>query len=44
MIEVKDTGVGIEEKKLRGLFTAFNKIMRFRELNTEGVGLGLTIS
>ena len=41
---VKDSGVGIERKKLDTLFTPFNKIMRNRELNTEGVGLGLTVS
>lgn len=44
IIEVRDTGVGIEDSKLHGLFTTFNKIMRHRELNVEGVGLGLTIS
>ena len=41
---VKDSGVGIERKKLTNLFTPFNKIMRNRELNTEGVGLGLMVS
>lgn len=43
-IAVIDSGVGIEADKLEGLFSAFTKIMRFRELNNEGVGLGLTIS
>ena len=42
-ISVIDSGVGIEKKKLNGLFSAFNKIMRNRELNLDGVGLGLTI-
>jgi signal transduction histidine kinase len=41
---VIDTGVGIDNDKFTELFTAFNKIMRFRTLNKEGVGLGLTIS
>jgi signal transduction histidine kinase len=44
LIKVIDTGVGIEHHRLEGLFTAFTKIMRYRELNQEGVGLGLTIS
>ena len=43
-ISVRDTGVGIDAVKLRGLFSAFTKIMQSRELNREGVGLGLTIS
>ena len=42
-IQVADTGVGIEPLKLGELFTAFTKIKRHREMNTEGVGLGLTI-
>ena len=29
---------------MRNLFTNFTKIMKNRELNSEGVGLGLTIS
>ena len=43
-ILVRDSGVGIEKKKLETLFTPFNKIMRNRELNQEGVGLGLIVS
>jgi signal transduction histidine kinase len=43
-IKIIDTGVGIENHRLEGLFTAFTKIMRHRELNQEGVGLGLTVS
>jgi signal transduction histidine kinase len=43
-LSVIDTGVGIEEEKLKDLFCAFNKNMRFRNLNREGVGLGLVIS
>ena len=38
-----DTGVGIEPPKLEELFIAFTKIKRDREMNTEGVGLGLTV-
>ena len=40
---VRDTGVGIESDRIEGLFTAFTKVMRHRELNQHGVGLGLTI-
>lgn len=43
-IAVRDTGVGIEPGRLRDLFTAFTKIQRYRELNSDGCGLGLTIS
>lgn len=43
-IMVLDTGTGIEESKLDHIFEAFSKIMLNRELNQEGVGLGLTIS
>lgn len=32
-IDVIDSGVGIEHDRLEGLFTAFTKIMRYRELN-----------
>lgn len=39
-----DSGVGIEASKLDGLFRAFTKIQRFRELNVDGCGLGLTKS
>ena len=43
-VDVVDTGVGIEPSKLSGLFNAFTKITRYREMNQEGVGLGLSIS
>jgi signal transduction histidine kinase len=43
-ISVVDTGVGIEPSRVAGLFNAFTKIMRNREMNQEGVGLGLSIS
>lgn len=44
MIQVKDSGVGMDKYQLSMLFTAFTKIMNNRELNKDGVGLGLTIS
>jgi signal transduction histidine kinase len=43
-IIVEDTGVGISQDNLKTLFSTFNKIDDDRELNIEGVGLGLTIS
>jgi signal transduction histidine kinase len=44
IFDIIDTGVGIDNDKFKELFTAFNKIMKNRNLNREGVGLGLTIS
>ena len=41
---MRDTGVGIEPERLDQLFTEFSKVMRYRNLNKEGVGLGLVIS
>jgi signal transduction histidine kinase len=43
-IIIEDTGVGMTRDQLASLFTNFTKIMDNRELNKEGVGLGLTIS
>ena len=43
-ISVEDTGTGIEKDKVKKLFTPFTKIMLNRELNQDGVGLGLAIS
>lgn len=42
-IGIVDTGVGIEQDKLKDLFSTFTKIDRHRNLNKEGVGLGLVI-
>eukprot|EP00347_Sterkiella_histriomuscorum_P011293 403373008 len=42
-IIIEDSGVGIEQSEIKCLFTAFNKIIRKREMNKEGCGLGLTI-
>jgi signal transduction histidine kinase len=41
---IEDTGVGMTRKQVANLFTNFTKIMDNRQLNKEGVGLGLTIS
>ena len=43
-MSVFDTGTGIDEKDLKDLFSVFTKIMKNRNLNKEGCGLGLTIS
>ena len=43
-IIVEDSGVGMTKKQVQGLFKQFTKIMDSRELNKDGVGLGLTIS
>jgi signal transduction histidine kinase len=44
LIDVIDTGVGIDQEKLNTLFRAFTKIEEDRELNIHGCGLGLMIS
>ncbi|CDW80514.1 sensor kinase [Stylonychia lemnae] len=41
---IKDSGVGMDKQQLSKLFTAFTKIMQNRDMNKDGVGLGLTIS
>jgi two-component system, sensor histidine kinase and response regulator len=43
-IEVEDEGVGISAENISKLFCPFTKIMENRGMNTEGCGLGLTIS
>lgn len=43
-IVVRDSGVGMNEKQVNKLFQNFTKILSHRDLNTEGVGLGLVIS
>ena len=41
---IRDTGVGMTQDQMTHLFTNYTKIINNRELNREGVGLGLTIS
>jgi two-component system sensor histidine kinase/response regulator len=45
MIEiiVQDTGVGIKEENLKKLFKLFGFLDSTKELNTNGIGLGLHI-
>lgn len=42
--KIKDTGVGISPELHAKLFSAFTKIMKNRDLNKEGCGLGLQVS
>ncbi len=41
---VEDSGVGIDEKNLKDLFSYFTKIKENRYMNPHGCGLGLTVS
>ncbi|TNV84683.1 hypothetical protein FGO68_gene3435 [Halteria grandinella] len=43
-ILIEDSGVGMTMTQIHKLFTPFTKIMSNRELNVDGVGLGLSIS
>jgi PAS domain S-box-containing protein len=43
IIEVEDTGVGIAEKDLAGIFDRFTKVNRARTQDGSGAGLGLAI-
>ena len=41
--KVTDTGVGIEAEEMKLLFNRFGKLQRTARMNSEGLGLGLTI-
>ena len=43
IVLVRDSGVGIDSKDFKKLFTRFGKLHRTSEMNSEGIGLGLTI-
>ena len=43
VVHVRDTGSGIAEEDFPKLFSRFGKLQRTAELNSEGIGLGLTI-
>jgi signal transduction histidine kinase len=43
-IQVRDSGVGIPANQIKTIFTPFAKLMKNRNLNKEGVGLGLAVS
>ena len=42
-MEISDTGAGIAKEDIGKLFTRFGKLQRTAEINSEGLGLGLTI-
>ena len=42
-VTVRDTGTGIAPKDIPKLFTRFGKLQRTAAINSEGLGLGLTI-
>ena len=44
VVEVRDTGVGISEESQQKLFKMFSSLKDHRQMNTNGVGLGLYIS
>lgn len=44
IISVIDQGVGIKSDDLKKLFTMFGFIDTTKEINTQGIGLGLNIS
>lgn len=44
VIEVLDTGIGIEQKDLKLMFKMFGFLKNTQQMNTKGIGLGLFIS
>ena len=40
---MEDSGIGIAQKDMSKLFTRFGKLQRTAKVNSEGLGLGLTI-
>ena len=44
VIEVMDTGIGIKKKDKVKLFKLFGCLQTTRQMNTQGIGLGLVIS
>ena len=42
-VDVADTGMGIAADDFPKLFERFGKLHRTAEMNSEGIGLGLTI-
>ena len=43
IVHVKDTGQGIKHEDKKRLFHRFAKLEDTKDLNQEGIGLGLTI-
>ena len=44
IIEVEDTGIGIKKCDIVKLFKLFSTLSNTRQMNTQGIGLGLVIS
>jgi len=44
VISVLDTGIGIKKKDRVKLFRLFGTLQNTRQMNTQGIGLGLVIS
>lgn len=44
VISVLDTGIGIKAEDKRRLFKLFGTVSNTRQMNTNGIGLGLVIS
>lgn len=42
-IEVKDTGIGIEEEEMNSIFAPFRQVRRDRDGSSGGIGMGLAI-
>ena len=43
VVHVVDTGAGISQEDFPKLFTRFGKLQRTADINSEGIGLGLTM-
>ena len=43
VVDVIDTGTGIAAEDMATLFSRFGKLHRTANMNSEGIGLGLTI-
>ena len=43
VVQVTDTGSGIHKNDLPKLFSKFGKLHRTANMNSDGIGLGLTI-
>ena len=44
VISIIDTGIGIKKKDRAKLFKLFGTLQNTRQMNTQGIGLGLVIS
>ena len=44
ILEVSDTGIGVEEDSIPYLFDSFRRVGEFKQKKIEGTGLGLTIT